>query len=265
MWHFKDIRPTMITRRAVSLSLLGTLAAPRLLAQEGREGGVKAPEPPKAPGVIELFTSQGCSSCPAADELMLKLAHAPDVFPLTFAVEIWDYLGWKDTLAMPAFTARQKAYAANVADRRVFTPQAVVNGKASCVGSDTNAIGKLMEKGFNGTGGRLKVEGRPDGWQVLARLPAGANPRLFVLPIATRREVRIGRGENTGRTITYANVVRDIRDVGPLEHGKALLLPRTLVEAPEADAFALLAQLGTLQSPGAIVAAAFIEAGGIKA
>jgi hypothetical protein len=246
----------MITRRTVSLSLLGTLAAPRLLAQEGKTA---------APGVVELFTSQGCSSCPPADALMLKLTEASDLIPLTFAVEIWDYLGWKDTLAKPAFTARQKAYALSVADRRVFTPQAVVNGKTSCVGSDPAAIGKLRDKGIQTAGGRLKVEGRPDGWQVMAQLPAGASPRLLVLPITSRREVKIGRGENTGRTITYANVVRDIRDAGVLENGKKLLLPRTLVEAPETDAFALLAQLGTLEAPGIILAAALIEAGGIKA
>jgi hypothetical protein len=249
----------MITRRTVSLSLLGTLAASRLFAQEGNVGT------PRSPGVIELFTSQGCSSCPPADALMLELAAAPDIIPLTFPVEVWDYLGWKDTLAKPAFTARQKAYAAMVADRRVFTPQAVVNGKASCVGSDPAAIGKLRNKGVNGAGGRLIIEGRPDGWQITAQLPVYVIPHLFVLPIASRREVRIGRGENSGRTITYANVVRDIRDAGPLEHTKPLLVPRAMVEAPEADAFALLAQLGSPEAPGPIIAAAFIEAGGIKA
>ena len=257
----------MINRRTVSLTLLGTLAAPRLLAQESGAGALKAPtsEVSGPLGVIELFTSQGCSSCPAADALMLKLTNAPDIFPLTFPVEIWDYLGWKDTLAKPAFTARQKAYAATVADRRVFTPQAVVNGKASCVGSDPAAIKGLQNKGANGAVGRLKVEGRPDGWQVMAQLPAGVSPHLFVLPVASRREVRIGRGENTGRTITYANVVRDIRDAGPLVQGAAHWLPRALVESPEADAFALLAQLGTLEAPGPIIAAALVEAGGIKA
>lgn len=249
----------MISRRAFSFAALGTLmAAPRLVAQG-------AGEAPRAPGVVELFTSQGCSSCPPADALMLELAKAPDVIPLTYPVEIWDYLGWKDTLAKPAFTARQKAYAAMVADRRVFTPQAVVNGKSSCVGSDNSAIGKLRDAKSNASGARLNVVARGADWQVTPVLATGSMARLIVLPLTRLANVTIERGENRGKSITYANVVRDIRDAGALEDGKIITLRASDVAAPGANAFALLSQLGTLQSPGLILAAAFVEGSAIKA
>ncbi|MCA0407572.1 MAG: DUF1223 domain-containing protein [Proteobacteria bacterium] len=249
----------MLSRRAFSLAALGTLAA------TARAPGQSGSDAPRTPGVVELFTSQGCSSCPPADALMLELAKAPDVIPLTYPVEIWDYLGWKDTLAKPAFTARQKAYASMVADRRVFTPQAVVNGKASCVGSDTSAIRKLRERGANGSGARLAVATTPEGWQITPQLITGSMARLFVLPLILRKDVRIDRGENRGRIISYAHVVRDIRDAGALENGKPVALTRSDVTAPEADAFALLAQLGTLESPGLILAAALVDGSAVKA
>src|ERR671917_179365 len=94
---------------------------------------VAAPSPR---AVVELFTSQGCSSCPPADRVLAELAREPDVIALSLPVDYWDYLGWKDTLASPAFSARQRAYSNARGDRQVFTPQMVVNGKVSCVGSD---------------------------------------------------------------------------------------------------------------------------------
>lgn len=249
----------MLSRRIFSLAALGTLAAAT------RASGQSGSDAPRTPGVVELFTSQGCSSCPPADALMLELAKANDVIPLTFPVEIWDYLGWKDTLAKPAFTARQKAYAGTVAGRRVFTPQAVVNGKSSCVGSDNSAIGKLRAAKPNASGARLNVTSLGSDWQVVPTLAAGSLARLFVLPLTRRANVVIERGENRGKSILYANVVRDIRDAGPLEDGKAITLHRGDIAAPEADAFALLAQLGTLESPGMILAAALVEGDAIKA
>ncbi|HST95675.1 MAG TPA: DUF1223 domain-containing protein, partial [Microvirga sp.] len=95
-------------------------------------------DPPRA--VVELFTSQGCSSCPPADELLVEYSRQPDVIALSMPVNYWDYLGWKDTLAHVAFTERQKAYAHSRKDRQVFTPQMIVNGKKSCIGSDRDQI-----------------------------------------------------------------------------------------------------------------------------
>src|SRR5918993_3798564 len=86
--------------------------------------------------VVELFTSQGCSSCPPADAYLVELARRPDIVALTLPIDYWDYLGWKDTLAHSAFSARQRAYAGARGDRQVYTPQAVVNGRELFVGSN---------------------------------------------------------------------------------------------------------------------------------
>src|SRR5476651_2271992 len=99
-------------------------------------------EEPRA--VIELFTSQGCSSCPAADKLLSELRNDSSLITLTLPIDYWDYLGWKDTLAMPGHTARQKAYSHARGDREVYTPQVVVNGVAQALGSDRAEIEKAV-------------------------------------------------------------------------------------------------------------------------
>jgi hypothetical protein len=99
-------------------------------------------EKPRA--VVELFTSQGCSSCPPADKLMTELSKDPGLIVLTLPVDYWDYLGWKDTLAQPAFTQRQRAYSAVRGDRQVYTPQAVINGASHAVGSEKAAINQAI-------------------------------------------------------------------------------------------------------------------------
>ena len=90
--------------------------------------------------VLELFTSQGCSSCPPADRILSQFARDPDVLALSFPVDYWDYIGWKDTLAAPNYTARQKAYASASGKGQIYTPQVIVNGLTDAVGSDLGAI-----------------------------------------------------------------------------------------------------------------------------
>lgn len=209
--------------------------------------------------LIELFTSQGCSSCPAADALMLKLAGEPGFLPLTFATEIWDYLGWKDTLAKPAFTKRHKAYAAGIANKRVYTPQAIVNGRAHCVGSDLSALTRLQRNTGNAAElATLTLAKADTGWKAnVAR--AGAIPaRLILMPVSLRQSVEIRRGENMGKTITYANVVRDLVDLGPAPAGNATVaIAPEMLSRVEADAFALIVQAGSLEAPGEVLGAAF--------
>ena len=96
--------------------------------------------------VVELFTSQGCSSCPAADQLLGKLADDPSIVALSVPIDYWDYLGWKDTLADPRHTARQKAYSKVRGDREVYTPQVVVNGGLHALGSDKSAIERAITR-----------------------------------------------------------------------------------------------------------------------
>jgi hypothetical protein len=210
--------------------------------------------------LVELFTSQGCSSCPPADALMLELATRSDLLPLTFAVEVWDYLGWRDTLAKPLFTARQKAYAAMVANNRLYTPQAIINGRAHCVGSDRAKLEKLAKN--TAEAGRAAIIITPQGAdQWLVEATGSADARVFVLPVSARKTVPIGRGENSGRTITYANVVRGIEDRGSLSSAKpvSFMLKRVDLASQGADCAAVLVQAGSINAPGAVFAAGFVN------
>lgn len=240
-----------LTRRHLAALTAGLLAAPPS-GRAQQAGG---------PAVVELFTSQGCSSCPPADQLIGTLASQPGTIPLSYPVEIWDYLGWRDTLAKPAFTARQRAYAMAVARKRVYTPQAIVNGRADCVGSDVSAIDRL--RGPTATRARFHLVAGGDGW--VATVPSGLSAaRLVLVPIAARITVPIGRGENAGRTITYFNVARDLVDLGPAEEGKPAQISRRMIDSVGADGFALLLQQGTLAKPEAVLAGALVTAAGIR-
>ncbi len=247
-----------ITRRFFSAASLGALLAPAGVRAQSAAGTGLA--------VVELFTSQGCSSCPPADALMGDLAKEPGVLPLTYPVEIWDYLGWKDSLAKPIFTRRQRAYAAMVAGKRVYTPQAIINGRGHCVGSDLAAIAKLKSSTAVSPAMRISLVAEGGGWNAqLSALPAPAGARMLLLPFASQRTVQIGRGENSGRTVTYTNVIRDIIDLGPVERaGQSFRITHQGVAVDKADGFALLVQLGGLETPGAVVAAACVDAAGIK-
>lgn len=242
-----------ITRRSFSALSLGAFLAPgELRAQSNGTAGAT---------VVELFTSQGCSSCPAADALMLEMSKQAGMIPLTYPVEIWDYLGWKDTLAKPAFTKRQRAYAAMVAGKRVYTPQTIVNGAAHCVGSDLSAISRLKSSTSRASGVSLGVAATGDGWTATALVPDETlrGARVILLPVASRQTVQIGRGENSGRTITYANVVRDIIDLGPVGSAERKVeIARRDVTVDKADGFALLLQSGMLEAPATIWAGVLI-------
>ncbi len=216
-----------------------------------------APDRPRA--VIELFTSQGCSSCPPADKLMTELAKDPGLIVLTLPVDYWDYLGWKDTLAHSAFTSRQKAYSAMRGDRQVYTPQAVINGVAHAVGSERASIDKAVLS-TRAQAGVLSVDVRIDKGEggLRAVLPAasGLSGHVWVLSMVKERSVQIGRGENTGRSVTYANVVRGLSRVAAWSGEAAVIdIPATAV-SPDAEGVIVLVQAGSEKKPGAIVGAA---------
>lgn len=213
------------------------------------------------PYVVELFTSQGCSSCPAADQLLAKIAHDPEAIALSLPVDYWDYMGWKDTLASPEFTARQKDYAAARGDGHVYTPQAVVDGLVHVVGSNENEL-KSAARAAYGASGALSVPlalKRSDG-KLVADV-GGANPAaksgsLWLVRIATQRKVAVGRGENAGHTLTYTNVVRSMSSFGQWNGTPAQFeVPPPALDS-DADAFVVLLQAGTPLRPGAILAAA---------
>lgn len=209
--------------------------------------------------VLELFTSQGCSSCPPADKLLQAVASQPGVVALSFPVDYWDYLGWKDTLASPAFSNRQRAYADRRGDRSVYTPQIVVNGGEHVVGSDVRSLAASLN--------RIKplpcdVELKPNGdvvdINVEGTLPEGMrNATVFFLFVDDHETVNIGRGENTGRSVTYTNVVRDMRAVGMWNGGSAKFsLPVSELSRFKANKYAAIVQPIANGRPGPILGAA---------
>jgi hypothetical protein len=229
------------------------------LAAAGSVAPGTAGESPKA--VVELFTSQGCSSCPPADRVLAELAREADVIALSLPVDYWDYLGWKDTLASPAFSARQRAYSNARGDRQVFTPQMIVNGKVSCVGSDRAQIGRSMARASAGSD-RLPVridlaENGPMLTIDVGRAEPPASGEVWVLPVVKAREVSIGRGENRGRSVTYANVVRGMTRAGYWSGAPARLeVPLKKARYGEADSYVVLLQEGDPEKPGSILGAA---------
>lgn len=252
---------TSLTATLLVASMLLGLGSASLSARDAKEAA--APER-RIRAVLELFTSQGCSSCPAADAVLEKLAARKDVIALSLPVDYWDYLGWKDTLARPKFTARQKYYAKERGDGRVYTPQMVVNGLTHVVGSSPDAIEgaiKATEAQFAAT--RIAVTVRSEKGRILIETgdaPPGAAPReatIWIAMVRRETEVKIERGENRGRTIKYANVVRELNPVG-MWSGKAVAveLSREAVVEQSNETCVVLIQAG---KGGPIIGAAMVD------
>jgi hypothetical protein len=208
--------------------------------------------------VIELFTSQGCSSCPPADAFMAELVRRPDIVALTLPVDYWDYLGWKDTLAHPLFTARQRAYAHARGDRQVFTPQMVLNGVKSCIGSDRAQIERsiaanAVRRPFPAT----VTTSERDGIVVIeVEGAADRMAEIWAMPVLRSQTVPIGRGENLGRTITYSNVVRGLVRVGEWQGGSARYETSLKAVKGDTDGYVVLLQTSEGTKPGVILGAA---------
>jgi hypothetical protein len=242
---------------------MGFLPAFRLAALAAVVGAPLMARAGETACVIELFTSQGCSSCPPADALLSKLSSEPGVLTLSFPVDYWDYIGWKDTFGSSAHTARQKSYAAARGDNHVYTPQVVVNGLMHAVGSDPVEIATARQL-TAGEKGALKVpmtvtdDGSALGVEVGGAVEGSAKwGALWLLHVARSRTVSIGRGENSGRTITYTNVVRGMKKIGDWGGGaKRYEIPKSDLSAPDTDGYVLLLQASSGGKLGAILAAA---------
>ncbi len=168
------------------------------------------------PVVVELFTSQGCSSCPAADALLHQLAKDKDVIALALHVDYWDYIGWKDSFGSAVFSKRQRAYAATQGERMVYTPQMMFNGVEHVVG---NRKGKVRDalKRHKALSPTVSVAAKRQGNDVVIDLAPLAGRGDYIVQLVTYRAkatVNITRGENAGRTISYANVVTKWDQVG---------------------------------------------------
>ena len=178
--------------------------------------------------VVELFTSQGCSSCPAADAFLHKLAKRKDVVALSLHVDYWDYIGWKDVFADHKYTLRQKGYARAGHRRSVYTPQMIIQGDDHVVGNRPMDVTDLISRSQNLPQVVALRAGREGGQVVIhASVNAGAGPGtgpMLVQLVRFERQasVDIRRGENAGRTITYANVVRDWSVIGEWDGAQPL-------------------------------------------
>lgn len=161
------------------------------------------------PVVVELYTSQGCSSCPPADELLTAIADREDVIALALHVDYWDYLGWADEFADPAYTARQRAYARAAGKRMIYTPQMVVGGLDHIVGHKPNELrSTLREHAAKRSPVNLAVERQGGNIEITAQAGQGTGPMVVQLVRYTpQQSVAIRRGENAGREILYSNIV----------------------------------------------------------
>jgi hypothetical protein len=212
--------------------------------------------------VIELFTSQGCSSCPPADQLLAQFASDPSLIPISLPIDYWDYLGWKDTLADPRNSARQRAYSHVRGDREVYTPQVVVNGSLHALGSDRDAIeAAIAASRKNGMTLSLPVTMAVSDGRLLVSVPGGGDghslAEVWVGGLVRAATVAIGRGENRGKTITYHNVARHWVKLGTW-NGKAetFTVPIHDLSDESIDEAAVMVQGGTVEKPSAMFGAA---------
>lgn len=170
------------------------------------------------PVVIELFTSQGCSSCPPADALLLDHASRDDVITLALHVDYWDYIGWADTFARPEYTARQRAYARASDRRMIYTPQMILNGETSVVGSDPAELERALQT-HQARAARVNMDIERDGdvlhisAQNISYDPSEGELLVQLLRYSAEERVEIRRGENAGKTMPYSSVVRDLTAV----------------------------------------------------
>lgn len=162
------------------------------------------------PVVVELFTSQGCSSCPPADEMLNDLADHPDVLALSWHVDYWDYLGWADEFARPEFTLRQQAYARAAGERAVYTPQVIIGGTDTLIGLRPAELLSVVEAQMaSPVALSVNAVGMGDAYQIelTPRAPARNDIAILLIRYAPQREVTIKAGENRGLTVVYRNVV----------------------------------------------------------
>jgi len=216
----------MWLKTAVSLGLAGAMAF-------GMAACAQAQTPSGKPVVVELFTSQGCSSCPPADALLGEIAGLPNVVALAFHVDYWDSIGWRDRFEIPTATARQARYVDTLNLSSAFTPQVVIDGRASYIGSDRRRILAALANRQEEV--PVAVEVSPS--ELTISLPERAELRGYDVNLVAylpQASTAIGRGENSGRTLVEFNIVREFRRVATWD-GKPSVLRLPLASFP-ADA-----------------------------
>jgi hypothetical protein len=222
------------------------------------------------PNVIELFTSQGCSSCPPADSILGKLAADPNIVALSFAVDYWDYLGWKDDFAHPEFTKRQRAYARARGDRSVFTPQMVINGREAVIGSHEDDVKtSLARMTDNATAPSVPILVKRAGDHIVVsvqglsadgREAAPHHAALWIANYIKPQTVTIARGENVDKKVTYYNIVNRWQVLGMWDGGPMTVeLALSDIATDDSAGLAVILQSKDNGLPGPILGAAKLD------
>ena len=206
--------------------------------------------------VVELYTSQGCSSCPAADALMEELADQPGLLPLALHVDYWDSLGWADTFAHPGFTERQKAYARATGSRTIYTPQLIVGGQDRVEGNEPEEVSALINRQL-AVASRVRLVATRQGDMIVIQAeadpPLEAPVRVQLVRYLPEDTVEIERGENAGKVVTYRNIVTNW---AVIDEWQGLAPLEISASAPGDEPAVVILQE---QGPAAILAAARVD------
>ena len=234
---------TLILSAAISLA---TLSSP------GAEEFRSAPT-----AVIELFTSQGCSSCPAADALLSELSDRDDIVALAYHVDYWDYIGWQDTFGRPENSDYQRAYAAARGVKRIYTPQLIINGALDIVGSRRQPIETALDTASLPLPVNLIYADNMLGVEIAGNINLD-EAKLWLVSFKKAARVKIERGENRARTLDYSHIVTDRRVLGMWEPGRgaSFKLPLSDVFSDSSDGAAIIVQTDINGMPGPILGAA---------
>ncbi|MBY3176411.1 DUF1223 domain-containing protein [Rhizobium leguminosarum] len=216
-------------------------------------------------GVVELFTSQGCSSCPPADAAFRKLVNQGDVIALAYHVDYWNYLGWADTLSSKENTERQYGYAKTMGRSNVYTPQAIVNGRDHLAGADLSGINsKIDTYSSEGNGLTVPISAAMRGDELEIKIGAGQGKANVVMVYFDKEKtIDVEKGENSGQKLSYLHSVTNVETVGMWD-GKAtsLTLPASVLQRPQLEGCAILLQSATADGdPAAILGATVVMAG----
>lgn len=213
-------------------------------------------------GVVELFTSQGCNSCPPADEAFAEVASKGDVIALAYHVKYWDYLGWRDTLATKVSTERQYDYMRALGDTSVYTPQAVINGATSLNGADKEKLkARLDESRSQPLPVGINVSTNGDTFVIETEAAQSPPPktRVVLVYFDAPRKVEIDRGENVGRKLTYWNPVTEVQTAGMWHGGVERYELPTSEVARKGGCAVLLQTVSQNGGPGKILGAAVVR------
>ena len=246
--------------------MFGSLRAAALAAAVWAMAAAPPAAATSGPVVVELFTSQGCSSCPPADLYFGELADRAGILALAFHVDYWNHIGWRDPFSAPAWSRRQQAYREALGGRFVYTPQMVIDGTAQAVGSRRGAVERLLREAGRGPklDARLSYPGNATVRAAVAARPSysGAPATIWIACYDAAHVTEVGAGENRGRVLRDRNVVRVLSPVGTWRGGAAeASVPLEALGAAGRDACAVLVQAS---GNGAILgaAAAPLPAGG---